>query len=260
MINFATHSQFAYEMIGEFRGNVGWIHPERIIESTEVILVLEGEVCIEEAGVQYTLGTNEIIILEPGLKHRGFRPSTQPTAFYWFHFHTDLSLPFKTYRAGECFEVKKQLKRLLHITNTPGYTPEYIDATAYICFEELSRLQAQPTSSNSVLVSSIKEFVRNNILNDPTVGEISERFGYNPDYIGKLFRTTEGIGLKEYIAASKMKRAKDMLLTTTKTVKQIALELSFAEENHFLKFFRYHEGVTPTAYRKKYCNTHQNNK
>lgn len=260
MLKFDNGHSFSYEMIGEFRGEKGWIHPERIIKSTELILVLEGEVYVEEEGKCYTLLPDDIIVLEPDKKHRGFKPSAVPTAFYWFHFHTDIPVPVKTCTSCEIYDLKKQLKRLLHVTNTTGYSENYIDGVAYLCFEEFLRLQTQNSVSNSVLVNNIKEYIRINLEKDPTVGEISAHFGYNPDYIGKLFKSSEGVGLKEYIAAGKMKRAKDMLLTTSKTVKQIALHIGFSEENCFLKFFRYHEGCSPTVYRKKYTNTHINNK
>ena len=260
MISFNGEQTFSYEMIGEFRSDEPWIHPRRIINSTEVILVLEGEVHIAEEETEYSLKKDDVIILSPEKEHYGFKTSFGTTAFYWFHFHTDLPLPFKALTGADVFEIKKQLKRLLHFTNTPSYSGNSADALAFLVFEELSQIGFKETSSNSGLVSRIKEFVRGNLLRNPTVADISENFGYNPDYIGKLFKNTVGVGLKEYIAAERLKYAKDLLLTTSKTVKQIAFDLGFAAENLFIKFFGYHEGISPTAYRSKYYNTHINNR
>lgn len=259
MLKFDDGRYFSYEMIGEFRSSGSWIHRRRSIPSIELILVLEGEVHIAEEGESYTLLPDDILLLEPDKEHFGFKESVTPTAFYWFHFHTDMPLPFKTYR-GEVYDLKKQLKRLLHITNTPGFSSYAADAAAYLVFEELCRLKTTGLSSNSALVSGIVEYVREHLRDDPTVSEISARFGYNPDYIGKVFKAAMGVGLKEYISAGRMKISKDMLLTTSKTVKQIAFEVGFSDENLFVKFFRYHEGCSPSAYRTKYCNTHRNSK
>ncbi len=260
MIRFENGRFFSYEMIGEFRSDEPWIHPRRVINSFEVILVLEGEVHIAEEEAQYSLYKDGILILSPDKEHYGFKTSVGTTAFYWFHFHTDLPLPFKTLGGAEVYEIKKQLKRLLHVTNTPSYSSDVSDALGFLIFEELSQRGGMEASSNLGLVSKIKEYIRGNLLKYPTVAEISSHFGYNPDYIGKLFKNTVGVGLKEYISAERLKPAKDMLLTTSKTVKQIALELNFSEENLFIKFFCYHEGCSPTAYRSKYYNTHINNK
>ncbi len=260
MLIFDQNKSFSYEMIGEFRSSGTWSHPRRTIKSIEVILVLEGEVHIAEEEKEYSLYPDDIIILEPDKEHFGFKESTVPTAFYWFHFHTDMPLPFKTLTGAEVYEIKKQLKKLLHLANTPSYSSNSADALSFLIFEELSQLGGIEASSNLGLVSEIKEYIRRNLLKGATVAEISSHFGYNPDYIGKLFKNTVGVGLKEYISAEKLKPAKDMLLTTSKTVKQIASYLGFSDENLFIKFFTYHEGCSPTAYRSKYYNTHINNK
>ena len=68
------------------------------------------------------------------------------------------------------------------------------------------------------------------------------------------------MGLKEYLAVQKIKLAKDLLLTTDMNVKQISKELGYSEENLFIKFFSYHEKISPTAFKAKYSNTHINNK
>ena len=54
--------------------------------------------------------------------------------------------------------------------------------------------------------------------------------------------------------------AKDLLLSTNMSVKQISKELGYSEENLFIKFFTYNEKISPSAFKAKYCNTHINNK
>ena len=78
--------------------------------------------------------------------------------------------------------------------------------------------------------------------------------------LGKLFRKYTGTGLKEYIAQQKMLKAKSLLLTTDMSIKQIAHELGYAEENLFIKFFAYHEEISPAVFRAQCYNTHINNK
>lgn len=48
-----------------------------------------------------------------------------------------------------------------------------------------------------------------------------------------------------------MKLAKDFLLTTDMSVKQISRELGYSEENLFIKFFTYHEKISPAAFKAK---------
>lgn len=260
MIKFDNGNGFSYDMIGEFRSDGSWIHPRRIIDSFELVLVLEGTVYLAEGVTKYSLKKNQIILLEPGMEHYGWKTVSERTSFYWFHFFTDIKLPFKTYAGDDIYEIKQLLKRLLHITNTPYYSAAAVDASAYLIFEELLRLARQGSLSRPVLISNITEYIRLNLKKNVTVLEIAQNFGYNSDYIGKLFKKVYGIGLKEYIAAEKMKLARDLLLSTSLNVKQIAHELGYQEENLFIKFFQYHEKISPATFRAKYYNTHINNK
>lgn len=260
MIQFNDGSYFSYEMIGEFHSEGEWIHPTRVIKSWELILVLEGTVYLREEDREYALEPNQMILLEPGLEHGGTREVCAPTAFYWFHFYTDRPLPFKIYTGAEVYEVKQMMRRLLHIANTPGFPAEAADAQGYLIYEELRQRCLEEHPANRVQINQIIEYIKINSRRDLTAGEVASHFSYHPDYIGRLFRKNLGIGLKEYLTAQRLKLAKDLLLTTDLTVKQISSELGYASENLFIKFFLYHEKISPTAFRNRYYNTHMNNR
>lgn len=258
MINF-NDKYFSYDMIGEFRSNGSWIHPRRIIKSYEIILVLEGTVYICEENTEYSLKKNDVLLLEPDKIHFGTKASEEKTRFYWFHFYTDINVNFKFSSGNDVYDIKQMLKMLLHVTNSPSYSQNYADALAYQIVEEFNLL-TNNTLPDHLLVTQINEYIRNNISTPLSVKEISEHFGYNPDYIGKVFCKACKIGLKEYISEQRIKKAKDILLTTNLSVKEISYMLGFSEENLFIKFFTYHENISPSSFRKKYNKTHINNK
>lgn len=260
MIRLENNNYFKHEAIGKFSSDEIWIHPERTIYSSELIFMLEGTAFIEEDGTKYELSPNSMIILEPGKLHRGFCESTPPVSFYWFHFNTDMALPFKTKSDGEYYDLKYLLKKLLHIANTPSYPPQSTDALALMIFYELTHLENIPPATKRSFVYEIAEYIRINAAKNITVADTAKYFGYNADYLGKLFKANYGMRLKEYIAAEKIKLAKDLLLTSNLSVKEISANLGFAHENQFIKFFLYHEEVSPSLFRNKYFNTHMNNK
>lgn len=129
-----------------------------------------------------------------------------------------------------------------------------------LIYHELKRLSLKESLPNQALAVQIGEYIRNNIKNGITVRDIARSLGYNPDYLGKYFKKHSGTGLKEYLSAQRLKLAKDLLLTTDMSVKQIARELGYTEENVFIKFFTYHEAITPAVFRSKSSKTHINNK
>lgn len=260
MIKFDNGNYFDYDMIGEFHSVDEWIHPKRIISSYELIFVLDGTVYITEDGNEYEIGKNEMIILEPDKEHYGTKTVNGQTIFYWFHFYTDLDFPFKTAKNSQEFDIKYLLKKLLHITNTSGFSKASADSLGYLIFEELTQLSRKNTEKVSSIAILIKEYIRNNVNQNITVSEISNHLGYNTDYIGKVFKNLEGITLKNYIADQRLKFSKDLLITTNLSVKEIASRLGYSDENLFIKFFLYHDNISPTLFRKMHYNTHINNK
>ncbi len=48
--------------------------------------------------------------------------------------------------------------------------------------------------------------------------------------------------------------AKKLLISSEKTIKEIAYELGFIEASHFSKFFKTQEGISPTCFKKKILN------
>lgn len=260
MIKFENGTYFSYDMIGKFHSSGEWIHPKRKIKSYEIIFVLQGTVYIAEETNEYILQKNQFLVIEPFKEHYGYKTVSEPTVFYWFHFFTDLKIPLKSYTGNDIYEIKQLLKKLLHISNTPTYSRCAADAAGYLIFEELIRLSAEENAPNQSLDIQIMEYIRNNIKNGITISGIAQYLGYNADYIGKYFKKIHGIRLKEYLAAQKIKLAKDFLLTTDMSIKQISRELGYNEENIFIKFFTYHEKISPATFKAKYCNTHINNK
>ncbi|MFB9995012.1 AraC family ligand binding domain-containing protein [Deinococcus oregonensis] len=50
------------------------MHPDRVIQTYELIFVKEGVLSLEEAGREFDLQAGETLLLWPGRRHRGVRP------------------------------------------------------------------------------------------------------------------------------------------------------------------------------------------
>ena len=67
------------------------------------------------------------------------------------------------------------------------------------------------------------------------------------------------MGLKAVISEYKMNRIKQLLLESERSLQEIASKSGFSDYKLFLKYFRYHEGVTPSEFRSAYYKIHTNN-
>ena len=263
MIQIDNGTKLEYVSSGLFSTEQKWIHPRRIIDSFEIIYVTNGEVHIEEDGTEYHLSRGDSLLLRPGIAHTGSRASEGTTEFFWMHFLTDdiesFGLP-KTVSAEGEYITLNLFRELLHVVNTDGM-PDY--AKDFSCGSIIAHLAAigkGAESDSTSVFSKISEWVRMNIRQDMKVSEIADLFGYNKTYISRLFKRYSGLTLKDYINRERMKCAKELLLTTEESIKDIAYNLGFGDENLFVKFFKYHEEMSPTKFRTLYFKIHMNNK
>ena len=252
-----------YVSAGHFKSTDVWCHPKRIIDTYEIILMHKGTAYIEEDGVQYTLKSNDILLLDPGKEHKGFMDSDEYVSFFWIHYKTSCD-EYKNFtkhiNISDPYILKTLFSQCLHIANTPSYNPICRDLYTTLILEEILSVIKINNSTPNYLASQIKEYVKVNIENNPTVNEIAKHFGYHENHISRIFKTTYGTTLKKYIDMLILEYSDNLLHTTIYTVKQIASMLSFKSENHFIKFFKYHTKMTPTEYRNSFSNTHTNTK
>lgn len=83
-------------------------------------------------------------------------------------------------------------------------------------------------------------------LNQPKVADL---FSISPYTLSRMFNSQVGVGFSEYINTKRINLSKELLITTTRPVQEISLQVGISNYNYFLRLFKSTTGVTPTAYR-----------
>lgn len=266
MITIHSQSDFtiSYVSSGMFLGS-NWIHPQRTIDSYELLFVTKGEVYLDYNQERHVLCEGDAIMIYPDKPHGGYKISQGDTSFYWFHFLLSdpafiSGLP-EVLRIEDVLKMKTLLNQLLDVTNAGTYSPYAADLiTATILCEAAVQHSRSMKSGNKRIVNEIAEWIRINSDRPLTVELVSAQFGYNGEYLSRLFKRSFGIGLKKYIYSERIKAAKNLLISSYYSIKEIAHNLGWDNENLFIKFFKYHESVSPKKYRELYINMHLNKK
>jgi len=243
---------------GKFVSHGDWIHPDRVINSYELIFVLSGTVYMNENNVQYQLKRNDLLLLEPTLHHFGYEKSSN-TSFFWVHFTglSEINSKLKYQTLTDTYNLSLLFKQLLHYRSENQMAESLDYLTRLILIEAFSLKKEEDTNK---LVSEVIAWITANRDIILKVEQISEHFGYNADYISRLFKANYGKSLKEYINDVKISYIKQLLLTRELSLTDIACNAGFDDYKYFLKFFKYHEGITPTQFLKSYPKTHINKK
>ena len=102
-------------------------------------------------------------------------------------------------------------------------------------------------------VNRAVELINNNIfVKKYSVQELADEMGISTSYLTRIFNQKLGMAPLRYINEMKINRSKELMLGTSKTIKQISADLFFSDPMYFSRTFSEFEGVSPKLYRKLY--------
>lgn len=80
--------------------------------------------------------------------------------------------------------------------------------------------------------------------------QMADHFNISTYTLSRIFRNDVGIGFVAYVNAKRVEYAKELLLTTKKSVHDIAIQSGFDNDNNFFKVFKANTGMSPTTFRE----------
>lgn len=248
---------------GRFTSRGNWIHPERCLDSSELIVAVEGNFSIEENGEIFSVKEGSALFLEAGLKHKGVALSTERVSFYWFHLE-DFGDPRerglkKQIQLTDSYAASLLCRQILSYFKG-DYEVTVAEHLLQVLLAELGAQGRANETSPGALPVRVREWIRINADQNLTVTQIAAHFGYNEDYLSRLCKKSYGKSLKCVIDEMKAAQIKRLLMESDLTLYEIARKTSFEDYKLFLKFFKYHEGITPTEFRNLYSDIHTNNR
>lgn len=242
-----------YDTGGFLKVEPGWIHPSRTVDFNEIIYIVKGSVKMFEKDRKYDLHKGDCIILERGRYHGGLERVDKEVQFYWIQFFSDYDRfsEMKHVSFGASNEFTTLADQLMHTVNNPLNPKDARDCYIRLMLNKIN-IASQKKNSAYPVCGTVAEWIALNSAKKIDVEEISTSFGYNKDYISRVFKKNFGLSLKEYIDIERMKYIKGLLSTTDYSLKQVAHLCGFDDYKGFLKFFSYHNEETPAEFRKKY--------
>ncbi len=105
-----------------------------------------------------------------------------------------------------------------------------------------------PKSANNTVIEQTLSYIDNNLTSKLTLETLSNEAKFTPVYFHKLFKSSTGETLHEYIEKRRIKKSVNLLLSTDKTLTQIAYECGFSSQSYFSYAFKRRMGISPRAY------------
>lgn len=114
---------------------------------------------------------------------------------------------------------------------------------------ESTKIFPTKQSMENHLVSKTKELLQKNVYKKITVEEICNELNYSRAYLSKIFRSSTGKTILQYILNLKIKEAKRLIREDNLNFTQISDALAFDNPHYFSRVFRRMTGFTPSQYK-----------
>lgn len=117
--------------------------------------------------------------------------------------------------------------------------------TAGLAFEGLLSAWNNGLRYNSPFVNLAVKYIEDNYAEDLHLALIAEKLSLSPDYLRKLFKGETGVGIGDYITATRMAVAKELLKSGAYKVYEVADMVGYNSAAYFSQAYVKHYGVSP---------------
>lgn len=130
------------------------------------------------------------------------------------------------------------------------------------CFEEISRVFERvqneldlvylpapaPSMQTDHIIDDIQKIIQEQLAT-VTLESVSRAVYLNPSYISKLFKQRTGSNFSDYVAECRMKRAAELLKSSSFTTAVISEMIGYSNPKNFIRAFKKYYEITPSLYR-----------
>lgn len=100
------------------------------------------------------------------------------------------------------------------------------------------------------VIHEMRYYIQSCYMKPITLDSLSERFHLSKYHLSREFKKYVHMGPNEFLIRVRLEKAKELLVSTNKSVEQISKEIGVLNTNHFRYLFQKHENMTPSSFRK----------
>lgn len=107
------------------------------------------------------------------------------------------------------------------------------------------------TRKKEQLVQRVRDYIEKNYRVPITVQNLAKSVYLSPDYLGRIFKEITGETISAQIQSVRVRNACRLLITTQRTIVDIAAACGFGDAKNFYSVFKRYMGMPPGDYRRK---------
>ncbi len=107
------------------------------------------------------------------------------------------------------------------------------------------------TISADEAAEQIHRIIDDRYSEDLSVTSLTDQYYFSKEHISRLFKQKYNCSIYEYLLATRMKRAAQLMTDPAIRIQEIAARTGYSDHNYFSKAFRNYYGCTPSQYRER---------
>jgi len=236
----------------------------RILQEYQINYITEGSGVFETSTDQFQVVPGSILILRPGMWHR-YKPD-QNTGWneHYIGFYGDFCTHLFNegfFQAGKpvlyvgfqesllklLFEIIQQVKE-----EKTGHQQVAAANTILMLSKILSVVRNQEFAGKTIERKIRKAclYFRDNLNTNVNIEKLAGDMNVGYSYFRQMFRKYTGISPTQYHLSLRIQKAKDLLVSTDQSFKEIAIDLGFESYFYFSRIFKDKTGKSPLEFRK----------
>lgn len=222
------------------------------------LLLQGGTMRFQSADSSFTLHPGDVLFTPSGYHYSYLlsEDARYTNVFFFLHPPEEPipdSAPFFT----DCLYIEKRAdfvkmieKALREETEHPrGYHVMQKALVRELLIETHRVFSGEPAAHFRPQIDAILAYIQLHITEPLPRERLQAEFHFHPNYINRLIRRATGMSLHQYIAETRIQKAKDLLTSSAMPIGEIAQSLCFYDSSHFSATFQKHTGVTPSFFR-----------
>lgn len=233
--------------------------------------ILEGKGSFEVNGQRYELKKGQGFLVTPDTICYYEADLQEPWTYCWIGFNgikaagllrqaqlSDES-PIYTWEKSEFFE--QSIQQMVSSKSMKAGRELKLTGLLYLWLSAMidcrgSELKQKTRENNKEhYISQVVHFIEVNYANKISVQSIAQFVGLQRSYLSALFKDVMGISLQDYLISYRMRKACELLSSTTLMVGDIARSVGYEDPLLFSKMFKKTMHIAPTQYREQQART-----
>lgn len=227
---------------------------------TILIMCADGAGWCELAGVRHEVGAGQLLLIPARVPHRYYADAADPWSIWWLHV-TGVDVADLVQAIGLTSE--QPVASLIDPLAAFGLVESICDclardetwasliAAAGTGWSLLAGLaaQRQRRSGDTEPLRLVQDHLREHLTSPVRLPELAELAGFSTSHFSARFRAFTGYSVIEYVKRLRLARARQLLLTTDRTIAEIAAAVGYPDSFYFSRVFRCVNGISPSAFR-----------